>query len=688
MSDGDAAPHDGAQSETVRPTHPTGPGWYQVGGDPYFQAYWNEQGWSAYARWDGSSWIDVMPEPPRAQSLTDGYTQPESRDEIELAMPTELAAKTRRRRERRVRPSPPVAAVSSPAQAMVTDGKSSVERQPDTSVDTEIETRTHQKSLSRVERLRTGAGSIDGVGAALVISSDQITIRHKRKKAVLAMGEQATVSFTVDNIGSLLIRTPKWSSPGFVTFILRHSETEPQPGRSDAALRDDPYTVIIPVPSKKELDAFLSYMRERVAKLEVLEDGHELEKRRLEAHQRQLSDVQRIVGNEDSIVAEGPWTEGDMPHLSIPVVADVLHAENSFDDNTLVLGIKAASGALEETLADWRRNLQDAEKRFDEAKKRREKRLGPFRKKVEQAKTKRVIASIWPTVKLFEDSITVKGKSHALNAQVEATVDTAGNLSHTRRHTLTRFALIGAFSVFTPRDTKHDDRELFILIEAPDWAEVVRVDKTAQLKARKLVQEINLASRQVDQSRSRRRESISSAQKGLDQAIADDSDIAGPTQAVLSAFAKQEEIVAAYSRMVELLQLRPTQDRVTKKANSLLERSHGVLSSTHPLASRAEQTSAEVERRLQLLCSLHAAITQLLQEKTSSTQDSAVMPERNDRPKDPGSSERAQSGVESNTGETPHDVFDQIARLGELHAQGLITEEQFERKRQELLDRI
>ena len=56
-----------------------------------------------------------------------------------------------------------------------------------------------------------------------------------------------------------------------------------------------------------------------------------------------------------------------------------------------------------------------------------------------------------------------------MDEQVRAVVDAVGVIAVTRRHTVTRLALLGPFSLFTPKATTHDNRELYFLVEHPQW---------------------------------------------------------------------------------------------------------------------------------------------------------------------------------------------------------------------------
>jgi hypothetical protein len=133
-------------------------------------------------------------------------------------------------------------------------------------------------------------------------------------------------------------------------------------------------------------------------------------------------------------------------------------------------------------------------------------------------------------VTVFDDRVELNGREYLLTPDVRAVADSAGNLSRTRRHTLTRFALLGPLSVFTPKAKKHDDRELFLLVEAPDWAEVVECPADAQAKVRGLAQQINVAARNVDATRAERRIRVAETKRALETVSSDKTAIAAATE--------------------------------------------------------------------------------------------------------------------------------------------------------------
>lgn len=74
---------------------------------------------------------------------------------------------------------------------------------------------------------------------------------------------------------------------------------------------------------------------------------------------------------------------------------------------------------------------------------------------------------------------------------VTATVDTAGNIN--RRVTATRLVAVGVFALALKK--KQDDREVFLLIDGPDFQWVVDVDPKKAAEARKFAARVNTAGR-------------------------------------------------------------------------------------------------------------------------------------------------------------------------------------------------
>lgn len=84
---------------------------------------------------------------------------------------------------------------------------------------------------------------------------------------------------------------------------------------------------------------------------------------------------------------------------------------------------------------------------------------------------------------------------------ITASVETAGSISVTRGRDLAAKAVGGAlvpggvFLFGNAKDTAHDHRELYLIVEGPDWAHTQALDPNAGAEARRFAQAINLASR-------------------------------------------------------------------------------------------------------------------------------------------------------------------------------------------------
>lgn len=90
---------------------------------------------------------------------------------------------------------------------------------------------------------------------------------------------------------------------------------------------------------------------------------------------------------------------------------------------------------------------------------------------------------------------------HQLDPSVKASVDVAGNISVTRCRNLAKKAVAGAiipgaiFVAGNAKETVHDHRELYLVVEADTWAEVQQLDPNLGAEARRFAQQINLAAR-------------------------------------------------------------------------------------------------------------------------------------------------------------------------------------------------
>jgi hypothetical protein len=143
--------------------------------------------------------------------------------------------------------------------------------------------------------------------------------------------------------------------------------------------------------------------------------------------------------------------------------------------------------------------------------------VGNAEKQLRAASTVPLIADAG-NIRIYEDRVQAPNGTHPLDETAKFTVDTAGNMMVTRRHTLTRFALLGVFSVFTPKATKHDHRELYFLAEHPEWAAIAKLNPDAGMGARQAAQAANIAARNAAAAKVRRQATIERARTALDHA--------------------------------------------------------------------------------------------------------------------------------------------------------------------------
>jgi hypothetical protein len=183
---------------------------------------------------------------------------------------------------------------------------------------------------------------------------------------------------------------------------------------------------------------------------------------------------------------------------------------------------KAATAEIKDREKDRKRAVRDAKARLKQALRTREKALGEARKNlaaVEQARQVRINTArtklqeaedphghrvgAYQGIVLFERYLaTPQGSGSTRGAS--ATVDTAGNLSVTKRPTLTRMAAggvllgplgaVGSLAFQKRKDV--DARELYLMVETEEFAAVVKCPVDDGMKARQFAAAITTAGRQ------------------------------------------------------------------------------------------------------------------------------------------------------------------------------------------------
>lgn len=231
-----------------------------------------------------------------------------------------------------------------------------------------------------------------------------------------------------------------------------------------------------------------------------------------------------------------------------------------------------ASEALISDRRDYQRRVKESATAIRASEKKFERRLKAARAQLSQAE-KTPMLGYAGQIKVYEDRILTPEGVHPMDEHVQATVDTAGNIAVTRRHTLTRFALLGPVSLFTPKATKHDDRELYFLIEHPQWASMAKLNPDHGAGARRVAMATNLAARNVKANKAKRDRLIREAREELRIAQSDRSGILSAEAAQQAVFETFEVIERKARELQDLVSACSRQgSRVIKRAQRLLER--------------------------------------------------------------------------------------------------------------------
>jgi len=337
--------------------------------------------------------------------------------------------------------------------------------------------------------------------------------------------------------------------------------------------------------------------------------------------------------------------------------------------------IKEASSRLEAAIRAWNGSVAQATAEYSKAVKEMVGRADRARKAIE-AELKPEKLGRLAGITLFDDRIVANRKGQPVTSDLQAAVDTAGNLSHTRRHTLTRFGLLGPFSVFTPKNVKSDDRELFILLEGSDWAEVIKIGNSKQMAARKFVQQVSIATRSVEEVQRGRWGRAVALQTELIRIAQDWTEVDEAQRQLIEAHSERAAILSAAPGLEQLVPPDLTEKgRTIKKARELLRQAEEIAKATPQIPARPVIDVPDLQqRRLELAA---ASDHDEISDGENDDVANVVQPQR--EVERPSTGDALQASVS---------IFDQIRELAELRDKDLITPEQFEMKRQELLDRL
>lgn len=121
-------------------------------------------------------------------------------------------------------------------------------------------------------------------------------------------------------------------------------------------------------------------------------------------------------------------------------------------------------------------------------------------------------------IRVFEHEVQTPQGTRPLDEQVKFSVESAGNMSVTRRLTLTRAAMLGPWSIFAPKATRHDVRELYFIAEHPEWSAVTPVNPDAGVGARQAAAAANVAARNASANRTARQAATEAARRRTQEA--------------------------------------------------------------------------------------------------------------------------------------------------------------------------
>ncbi len=186
--------------------------------------------------------------------------------------------------------------------------------------------------------------------------------------------------------------------------------------------------------------------------------------------------------------------------------------------------LKEAEQRLKEASREYENRVKTSQKAVDEAEKDHAQRIKQIEKRISAAQASKKLGS-FAKVTLFEDRITTPDGTSSLSNDVRADCDTAGNLEHSSRVTATRLLTVGIFAFAFKKKKTHDSRELYLVVETPDFTSVQPVDPSNGPQARKFATQIANQSKQATALIERRRAAVATARSELARVKSDRSQI-------------------------------------------------------------------------------------------------------------------------------------------------------------------
>ena len=213
--------------------------------------------------------------------------------------------------------------------------------------------------------------------------------------------------------------------------------------------------------------------------------------------------------------------------------------------------LKAATRRQRDAEKEHEKGIKDAAKALKQAQKEYDRAVMAAENALAAARANKKLASL-RGVRVYDDRIETPEGTAQLSAAVRADVDTAGGLQHSSRVTVTRLATMGVFALAFKKKKIHDSRELYLVIETPDFMSIQNLDANLGPHARALVATINTAVKQAERLRASRASAIASAQDSLNRVRADRSGVEAAERALAKVTADTAEIERCRAEVVAL----------------------------------------------------------------------------------------------------------------------------------------
>lgn len=172
--------------------------------------------------------------------------------------------------------------------------------------------------------------------------------------------------------------------------------------------------------------------------------------------------------------------------------------------------LKEAQRRLKEAEKAHEQRVKTAKKAYAAAQKSQASGLKDVESRLADARKDRKLGSL-AGVTLYEDRIETPDGVAELSDEVRADVDTAGNLAMSSRVTATRLVTLGVFAFAFKKKKKHDTRELYLVVETPEFMTVRQIDPNLGPRARSFVAQITTATRQAETSAEAKRQAVGAA---------------------------------------------------------------------------------------------------------------------------------------------------------------------------------